>query len=142
MAIVVTKTDALNKIEKNTLPFSSNQVMNIESISQIVRQWFIDRDEGNLVRNIENDFHDISYFQCSSLGHSPGKGKPFTPKGVILPLEHLLKKKQVRIRGKAKTGFSLKSEITATIIAVIIAIIGLGSILFGFYWLIGSLFFS
>lgn len=80
--IEAAKGRALAKIDgKKPLPPEA-------ATSVAVRQWLIENGEGNLVRLIESDFAQVSYFVVSALGRTPASGetKAFTGEGVLVPI--------------------------------------------------------
>lgn len=96
IAVVVTKSDAFNiagEIEEIAKNISSDSSEKQTRESLAVRKWLEKNGEGNLIRGIEKDFRQISYFYCSPLGRLPDSGSaPFSPKNVLDPLNWLLNK--------------------------------------------------
>ena len=94
ISVVVTKSDAFNiaeeiqQIAKNIL-LDGNEKQTRESLA--VRKWLEKNGEGNLIRGIEKDFKQVSYFYCSPLGRLPDSSStPFSPRNVLKPLNWLL----------------------------------------------------
>lgn len=96
LSVVVTKTDAFgiaNEIQRlaaNQPPSDKRDKRTAESSA--VRSWLEKCGEGNLLRGIERDFKNVSYFYCSPLGRLPDtSATPFVPEGVLKPLGWLLR---------------------------------------------------
>jgi hypothetical protein len=103
VAVVVSKTDALNLAQKiqeaEPEEPSKGRTDPQARRSDAVRAWLEKSGEGNLVRSIENDFHNVAYFACSSLGRMPDRSaRPFLSKGALAPVAWLLARRGVRIR--------------------------------------------
>jgi hypothetical protein len=117
VAVVVTKADAFGLAsliqsaneELTTISSNGNNKggqQKTDPESQSVRQWLLSNGEGNLVRSIEHDFKEIHYFYCSALGRLPdGSAVPFKPRGVIDPLDWILKHYQLELDGHGLVDF-------------------------------------
>ena len=95
IAVVVTKSDAfdisaqIQRLAANQPPPEKNVKHTPESLA--VRTWLEKNGEGNLVRGIERDFKNVSYFYCSPLGRLPDTSPaPFSPKQVLQPFNWML----------------------------------------------------
>ncbi|HQU71254.1 MAG TPA: SH3 domain-containing protein, partial [Calditrichia bacterium] len=91
IAVVVTKSDALALIAEGGAGFDLSNSLHPGSRPGTIRQWLIDQGEGNLVRTLESDFSEVSYFCASALGQLPDTGRPAQPAGVLAPLAWLLR---------------------------------------------------
>ncbi|MEK6279163.1 MAG: SH3 domain-containing protein [Acidobacteriota bacterium] len=96
LAVVVTKTDAfdisdeMEALAAHQPPQEKRDKQTPESLA--VRAWLEKNGEGNLIRGIERDFKNVSYFFCSPLGRLPDSSPaPFVPEGVLEPLGWLLR---------------------------------------------------
>lgn len=96
LSVVLTKTDAFNisdgiqQLAAHQPPSEKRDKQSAESYA--VRTWLEKNGEGNLLRGIERDFKNVSYFYCSPLGRLPdSSAAPFVPKGVLEPLGWLLR---------------------------------------------------
>ncbi|HUB98702.1 MAG TPA: hypothetical protein VMS11_02650 [Solirubrobacterales bacterium] len=61
------------------------------------RAWLEAKGAGNFVRSVEQEFKQVSWFVCSSLGRipDPADQRPFEPQGATAPLVWLLARKGV-----------------------------------------------
>jgi hypothetical protein len=100
VAVVVTKTDALGigrQIE--TLVSQTPALPNIppeEHRSNGIRDWLVQKGQGNLIRSLTGDFKHVCYFHCSAMGHMPGDGTSFRPHGVFQPFEWVLEQRNIK----------------------------------------------
>jgi hypothetical protein len=96
LSVVLTKTDAFdisNEIQGLAAAQPPTEKRDPQSADEsAVRAWLEKNGEGNLLRGIERDFKNVSYFYCSPLGRLPdASARPFAPKGVLKPLGWLLR---------------------------------------------------
>ncbi|HEX8776138.1 MAG TPA: SH3 domain-containing protein [Pyrinomonadaceae bacterium] len=96
LSVVITKTDAFdisNEIQQLAAQQPLSETRDKQSPESFaVRTWLEKNGEGNLIRGIERDFKNVSYFFCSPLGRLPDSSSvPFVPKGVLKPLGWLLR---------------------------------------------------
>jgi hypothetical protein len=113
LAVVITKADAFNLARQIETAGSRVHADGengggghrpLDPESRAVRQWLMDYGEGNLVRNVEQNFKKFRYFHCSSLGRLPdGSTAPFNPEGVLDPLTWLLSQYRISVGGGGRT---------------------------------------
>ncbi|HOX41338.1 MAG TPA: lytic murein transglycosylase, partial [bacterium] len=120
IAVVLTKIDAFDLMEKVGLVSTSGRMMHAFDQSTAVREWILKSGGGNLVRSIEKDFKNVQYFCSSALGHMPENNKPFKSFWILPPVQWLLKHRAVAVSGKAETGLSFRSEKIAYTIAIVL----------------------
>ena len=99
IAVVVTKVDALN-LEYEIGSFAAQNMMNADpsittegdAINLLVRNFLVQNDLDDFVRNIELQFSNVRYFSCSALGRMPllNDNRAFMPVRVADPLIWLL----------------------------------------------------
>jgi len=96
LAVVLTKTDALG-ISDEIQQIAAHQPLpergdGQAADSNAVRAWLDQNGEGNLLRGIESDFKNVSYFYCSPLGRLPDSSSaPFVPDRILNPFGWLLR---------------------------------------------------
>jgi len=99
IAIIVTKTDGLNLEEEIGLSaaqelMKSDSSINLveDAIDVLVRDFLKTNGLGNFMRNVNNQFDNIKYFSCSSLGRLPDgdSNQSFQPVRVLEPLLWIL----------------------------------------------------
>jgi len=73
---------------------------------QICRAYLVKIGLINVVNNIEATFTNISFFPVSAIGHTAGKGKAFTPVGVMEPVAWIAKKRHSRLARLLSGGIS------------------------------------
>jgi len=92
IAVVITKADSLRldaEFRGRSVLLARKEKPDPDSAA--VRNWLMEKGEGNLVRSLEQDFKSVRYFYCSALGRSPDRfRRPFRPDRVLQPLAWIL----------------------------------------------------
>jgi hypothetical protein len=95
IAVVLTKIDALSLDEqigrvaaKNFISLMPERGLEVDAVDLLVRQFLIDNQLDNLVRDLQLQFENVKFFSCSALGRIPDKNSqtPFDPVYVIEPV--------------------------------------------------------
>lgn len=123
IAVVVTKIDAFDLKEQIMRAHQDGETLESKGGSDAVRQWLIDKGEGNLIRAFDKDFEHVRYFSCSALGRllNSNQGSAFKPSAVLSPLQWVLSTKGINIIGNAGQRIGWKSEGMANTFGLIAA---------------------
>jgi Double-GTPase 2 len=98
VAVVISKVDALSledEIGAKAVSTLVSKGWNTgDAIHMRVREFLLEYDLGNMVRELENNFSQVRYFSCSALGRLPDlrDTSSFSPVRVLDPLEWLFTK--------------------------------------------------
>jgi hypothetical protein len=93
LAVIVAKADACG-IDGEIETFAQTV-----PADQAPRAWLEANGAGNLVRAIQGEFKQVSWFSASALGRmpAPGDSSPFVPRGALAPLLWILERRNVHV---------------------------------------------
>jgi Double-GTPase 2 len=110
LAVILAKADACG-IDREIEAFAQTV-----STDQAPRAWLEANGAGNLVRAIQGEFKQVSWFSASALGRmpAPGDSSPFVPRGALAPLLWILERRNVRIAEGGVTATHKARGLTGT----------------------------
>jgi len=112
IAVVITKSDALNLESKVGISAVKELMHSDLSIAtetdaghELAKQFLIENDLGNLVRDLYSQFENIHFFSCAALGRLPDTNNhdSFKPVGVLEPLVWILSVLKIVNEGKERS---------------------------------------